>query len=266
MKRFLACILLVAPALAEAAPAPSEYLKVRAKRVTRVEGCDVDGIDGLVTLKFSLRQGRIHVSVPDKYKRQTPAIGAKENRYVACGTSASDPAKKVVFTNLTRGSIPTEHDIGLDDFEPAIDDGTPGDDGPSGVGTNTGGNLGAACKSVKPFPGSFIYKTIGSEHFTDARRNTIGLVMKPGANVATPGCIDVLAKNGAKISDLGFYSRGGGWFARYYGGIGCGDTVNGSALQSRATQASGSDDVYFRIGTTCYGPVDANRCIGSSQC
>lgn len=252
MKRLLFMSILIAPALAMAAPETSDFKRVKKNRTTRIANCDVNGVEGAVTLRFTMQSRRIHVSVPRRFKRQSPAIGSRGAKFVACGASSTDPSRLVVFTAASRTGAVTEHDIALTDFEEGTGD--------------TGGNLGAACKSVRSFPGSFIYKTIGSSHFSDIRRNTIGLIMEPGAGVPTPSCIDVLAKNGQKISDVGLYARGAGWHARYYGGIGCGDAVNGSALLSRAMKAAGSDDVYFRIGTTCYGPADANRCIGSSQC
>jgi hypothetical protein len=126
------------------------------------------------------------------------------------------------------------------------------------------------CQKIAPFPGSHIYKTIGSTHFApgDVRRNTIGLIVRPGGEGPFPSCITVVDRSGAVLAKMGLYSRGNGWAARWYAGFGCGsDTpLNGSTVASRAEANSGNTDIYFKLDSICYGPVDAGRCVGSSQC
>ena len=118
------------------------------------------------------------------------------------------------------------------------------------------------------WPGSHIYKTMGSEHFSDIRRNTIGVVIKPGGRGPFPSCIEAVTTSGSVVAKLGLYERGGKWGARYYAGIGCGagTPYNGSGIASRARAKSGSSKIYMNFGGVCYGPIEASRCIGSQQC
>lgn len=126
----------------------------------------------------------------------------------------------------------------------------------------------AACQSVVGWPGSHIYKTRGSDHFTDIRRNTIGVVIKPGGRGPFPGCISMVDRKGRVVAKLGLYSKGSGWAARYYAGIGCGASTayGGSRVASLAQSNTGSSEVYANFGSVCFGPVDASRCVNSSSC
>lgn len=144
--------------------------------------------------------------------------------------------------------------------------------GSSGGGSSSGGGASgpvAQCRTLSSWPGSYIYKTIGSDHFTDVRRNTIGLIMKMGAPTANAtSCVQVLAENGKVITNLGLYARGAGWAARYYSGFGCGSAtpVNGNAVAALARSASGSSRIIMNLAGTCYGPIEATRCLNSSSC
>jgi hypothetical protein len=126
------------------------------------------------------------------------------------------------------------------------------------------------CRSVRPLPSSHIYKTIGSTHFSpsDVRRNTIGVVIRPGGVGPFPTCITAVDTKGNVLAKLGLYARGGKWAARYYAGIGCGtDTpLGGSAVAARAREATGSEEILLSFDSVCYGPFDASQCVGSSQC
>jgi hypothetical protein len=126
------------------------------------------------------------------------------------------------------------------------------------------------CSQKKPFPRGFIYKTLGSTHFSknDVRRNTIGLIIKPGVRMFWPGCLDVLDKKGNNIAKLDLYATGSGWAARYYAGVGCasGTPFGGEKVAQLARKRSRSTNIYIDFGKTCYGPITANRCIGSQQC
>jgi hypothetical protein len=128
----------------------------------------------------------------------------------------------------------------------------------------------ANCASVSPFPSSYIYKMIGSTHFspTDVRRNTIGLVIRPGGPGPFPSCISVVNTNGNVLANMGLYQRGSGWEARYYAGIGCGRETpyNGETIASMARQSGNGSYILFNMGSICYGPIDASQCVGSSQC
>lgn len=123
--------------------------------------------------------------------------------------------------------------------------------------------------NCEQFPGSFIYKTIGSSHFNDVRRNTMGLILRRGASGPYPSCVEVKDTKGNLIAKMGaFYPPGSEWAARYYAGWGCGVStpLSGASAGSRAKANTGSTQVIFDFGSKCYGPVDATRCIGSSQC
>jgi len=131
-----------------------------------------------------------------------------------------------------------------------------------------GGSSIAQCSSIVSWPSKHIYKTIGSEHFSDIRRNTVGIVVKPGGRGPFPSCVQAMDTQGNVIAKLGLYQRGNGWAARYYAGIGCGSStpLNGSAVASRARASTGSPNVYMNFDGICYGPINAAQCIGSNQC
>jgi len=126
----------------------------------------------------------------------------------------------------------------------------------------------SGCSSTKSFPSTHIYKTVGSSHFTDVRRNTIGLILKNGASGPFPSCISVLDIDGNELGKMGLYQRGNGWAARYYAGIGCGSSsaFNGSAFAAKAVKNTGSPNILFSFEGQCLGPIDARVCVGSGQC
>jgi hypothetical protein len=146
--------------------------------------------------------------------------------------------------------------------------GTSSSSGGSGGG-GSGGSV-ASCSSVVSWPSSYIYKIIGSTHFSpgDVRRNTAGLVLRNGAPGPYPDCVEAVSTNGTVVAKLGVYARGNGWAARYYAGWGCGASTpyGGATIASRAQSSSGSKQIYMKMGSVCYGPIDASRCVGSSQC
>lgn len=144
-----------------------------------------------------------------------------------------------------------------------------------GNGGNSGGGGGGSsegsvsqCSSILSWPGGHIYKTIGSEHFFDVRRNTIGIVVRPGGRGPFPSCVQALDTSGKVVAQLGLYARGAGWEARYYAGVGCGTGTpfNGVSVAAKARANTGSPRIYMNFGGVCYGPIDAGVCIGSKQC
>jgi hypothetical protein len=145
---------------------------------------------------------------------------------------------------------------------------TPDPDQDSSGGGSGGGSTG--CSQTVAWPSSHIYKIRGSEHFSpsDVRRNTVGVVLRNGARGPFPSCVDAITRSGQVVAKLGLYARNDGWAARYYAGWGCGAStaVNGGALASRASQASGSSSIYMKFDGVCYGPINPSQCIGSSQC
>lgn len=137
-----------------------------------------------------------------------------------------------------------------------------------GGGGNGGSGRPAGCSSIVPWPGSHIYKTIGSNHFTDVRRNTIGVILKVGASGPFPQCVTAIDVKGGAVASLGLYERGFGWAARYYAGFGCGfrTPLNGNAVATQARLNTGSSTIYLNFGGVCYGPIEASRCVNSTSC
>jgi len=126
------------------------------------------------------------------------------------------------------------------------------------------------CKQKQSLPRGFVYKTLGSNHFSknDVRRNTVGLIMSQSVRMAWPSCLNILDIKGNNIAKLGLYETGHGWAARYYAGIKCAGSTpyGGATLASKAQKRTRSVNIYIDFGKACYGPIPANRCIGSKQC
>lgn len=143
-----------------------------------------------------------------------------------------------------------------------------GGESSGGGSDSSGGGSPSQCSSVTSWPGGHIYKIIGSEHFFDVRRNTIGIVVKPGGRGPFPGCVEAIDIKGKVVAKLGLYARGAGWEARYYAGVGCGSGTpfNGGSVASKARANTGSSRIYMNFGGVCYGPIEASQCIGSKQC
>lgn len=155
------------------------------------------------------------------------------------------------------------------DSKPSKGGGGSGSSGGGEVTPIEGPTQVSSCSRVAGWPGSHVYKTIGSHHFTDVRRNTIGVVIKPGGQGPFPGCIQAVDTKGKVLASLGAYIPAGpGWQARYYAGIGCGSStpLNGNAVAARARASSGSTRIYLNFGSVCYGPIDATQCVGSKTC
>lgn len=220
-----------------------------------IQNCPI--FSGVQRVKVQ-RGGRLLEVLPASLSRVSYNFG-KAYEYVGCATNAEGVTK--LFARLTKDSPTETLTLSESDFPR----------GSSGVdrGPETG-SLGQSCGSVKSLPGSFIYKTIGSTHFSpgDVRRNTIGLVVEPGVRAAWPTCLAVVDSDGNQVAALGRYEVGGKWSARYYAGIGCGSGTpfNGARVAANARQNTGSESVYIDFGSTCYGPFEADRCVGSSQC
>jgi hypothetical protein len=168
--------------------------------------------------------------------------------------------------------------VAVDEINLAVVGTASGADGSSGGGTSGGGSGSdsgessgrsvSQCSSVIAWPNGHVYKTIGSEHFFDVRRNTIGIVVRPGGRGPFPSCVQAIDTAGNVVAQLGLYARGAGWEARYYAGVGCGTGTpfNGASVASKARANTGSPRIYMNFGGVCYGPIDAGVCIGSNQC
>jgi hypothetical protein len=245
---------------------PYFYEYRRATKKLTLRNCPaVDGLN--VSTIYVTDYGR-YIELPSELGRERYTVTLSPRpMYYACGTDEST-GKGVLYARKRIFSRTITVPLTSSDFPLAIvTTPTPSPTEVPGVDP-TPPAVGAGCDKYSSWPSAFIYKTIGSTHFSpsDPRRNSIGLVMKPGAKVSTPRCIDILASNASPIAQMGFYARGAGWHARYYGGIGCGTLVNGDGLGKLARDAAGSNNIYVRINGTCYGPIDATKCKGSSQC
>lgn len=130
-------------------------------------------------------------------------------------------------------------------------------------------DLAQACSSISPLPSQFIYKTVGSEHFSDCRRNTAGLVVKAGFPGSFPNTAEVFDTEGNLRAVFGaYYPAGAQWKWRAYACWGDGDNYpyGGAKIAADAKAATGSQNIYLRIGTKCYGPINAAKCYNSSSC
>lgn len=227
---------------------------------TKVKNRTVFTFANLQGRKIGTRQfsGRPTSIVGDFLAGNGEEVGVETTK----GWQIVSPFKKKVMKLQAAPGIPVDF-ININRFDTSslpID--TPADEPPpSNVPLS-------ACSRIVPWPSSHIYKIMGSSHFTDVRRNTYGVVIKPGGSGPHSSCISAVDTKGNLLGALGLYQRGGGWEARYYAGIGCGSTnlLGGRQLAAKARQLSGSPYVYMNFSGVCYGPIDANECIGSSQC
>ncbi len=183
------------------------------------------------------------------------------------GDSATiiNPRHLDLTETVALGGIPVDevniNSLGLEAVAPAPTS-PPSSGGEPSAGTP------AQCSSFARMPRTHIYKTFGSKHFTDVRAKTIGLILKPGAAGPFPSCIEAIDMKGNVVAKLGLYATGAGWAARYYAGIRCAARTpfGGAEVASRALQSGGSSKIYMKVGSVCYGPFEANRCINSTSC
>ena len=224
-----------------AQPAQSDYKKLGNGNNASAVLTNCPLVEGVTKVKIT--NGGKSVSVFTLKNRDDYNFG-KKYKYFAC------QADGVIYAKDAVGDAPVTFDLSLSDFPKAEN------------------NVGSACGTVRSWPGSHIYKTVGSHHFTDIRRNTIGLILKYGASGPFPSCISVVDTKGKEVAKMGLYAKGAGWAARYYAGVGCGGGTpfNGSSVANKAKSNTGSTKIYMDFGSTCLGPIDANQCIGSQQC
>lgn len=147
--------------------------------------------------------------------------------------------------------------------------GSGGNSGGGSGGSGGSGSLGGACSSIRDLNGSDIWKTRGSDHFSDCRRNTVGYIVAPGGQGASNSCIPVYDSKGNQIYSMGAYSPAGPpWRSRHYGCWGCSNSsLGGSSLAAAARKNTGSSTVYLGTsGQQCVRIPDAGRCYNSSSC
>lgn len=223
-----------------AQPLDSDFVQVQKKRAVILENCPLfNEVESVTVGKAGKTLG-----LSDNMERR-PLTIRRRYRFFACATDEEGQVKIYVKAKAT--SQPKALTLTLKKFPSKS---TP------------------VANNCQQFPGSFIYKTVGSSHFSDVRRNTIGLILRYGAPGPYPSCVSVEDSSGKVVAKMGLYARGAGWAARYYAGIGCGSgtPLNGSAIAARAKRNTGKTTINLDFGNRCYGPIEANRCIGSSQC
>ena len=261
----------------------SQGTRPRPFPVRQSSGVDLVGFSvgsgGKTSIKvFSLEGGAISSSVFDGLGTSVVGEFLQGPGYEVLyddGTSAEilNPRLIDVTETVPLGGVPVDevniNSLGLEVASPTPTS-VPSDDsgGNSGGGTDSGPGLSSKCASISKWPGSHIYKTLGSKHFSDVRRNTIGIVVKSGGKGPFPACVDALDKNGNVVAKLGLFAMGAGWAARYYAGVRCatGTPYGGAQVASRAMSSSGSSKIYMKFNNVCYGPIEASRCVGSTSC
>lgn len=253
MTTFLfASSLLLFPSMSEAQSDGLRFHRVPKNGVLVLRRCPL--VEGVRKIRV-IRQGA-RVQLPLRQKRRASKLG-RRYRFFACETN--EQGVTVLYAKARKRTEVVTLPFTLADFAERR----------SGGNNSGGGSPGlSACRSNRSWPSSHIYKTIGSEHFSDVRRNTIGIVVRPGGSGPFPSCVNGYDKNGNLVVKLGLWSRNDGWAARYYAGIGCGTStaLNGAKVAQRARANTGNDDVIFEFDGVCFGPIDADRCIGSAQC
>lgn len=113
--------------------------------------------------------------------------------------------------------------------------------------------------SFKPFDNTFIWKPLSEDKGTgDVRANYPVLIAKP--KVTTAVLVDYKGRTAAKLGYYGKYTDGRN---RYYSKWSGGSGLGGYQIQQKAKAQSGSPYVYFKVGSTCYGPILTGRRQGS---
>jgi hypothetical protein len=221
------------------------------RRDITLKGC-LGVVDGMTTRALVFAKRGKRVGPPAKFNKKTLALGSPTLKFFACGPDDENEGRMTLWGKTTKNAEEaTKFTFEADDFQSLPEN-----------------SLSRSCNRVQPWASTLIYKTVGSTHFSlsDPRRYTIALIIESGSQLPRASCIDFVGRNGKVVGKMGLYATGGGWHARYYGGTGCGTRLGGAAFARKVINETGSDDIYAKFGTTCYGPIDANRCIGSSQC
>lgn len=256
----------------------STGLRPRAFAIRQESGPDLLGFDVVTGNKTTIKAYSLSGNLVGEHRFASKGVSVVGNFNEGSGFEvAFQGANESGVFNPISGEVRESQFLG----GTAVDEinvnavGAPPPSNDNGGSNNGGGNSGggggeglSSCSKIVSWPGSHIYKTVGSEHFSDIRRNTIGVILKVGASGPFPQCVSAIDRKGNVIASLGLYERGFGWAARYYAGYGCGmgTPLNGSGVASRARQNTGSTSIYVKFDGVCYGPIDANRCVNSNSC
>lgn len=143
------------------------------------------------------------------------------------------------------------------------------DDGGTGGGvTPTNPGLAQVCRSVRELQRCEIWKSIASDHITDARRNSTSYITTRGCSGFYDQCIEIYDSRGNSVHSLGqYFPTGSEYDNRHYGCFGCGDCKSASSVAGIARANTGSSSVYVKDSSgTCIRVPDASRCYNSSGC
>lgn len=220
-----------------------DFKRYRSSGTLMLDNCNV--LDGHT--KIAIRGG--YLELPSDKRLGGIRLPARF-RFFGCGPDTTGAVR--LFAKRTLGGEVTQLNISMSKFRKVA-----------------GNGLEKACDKVSGWPAGLIYKTAGSDHFSagDPRKNTIGLIAKPGTPVNASGCTDMLDSQGNVVARFGLYSANDGWKFRVYSAAGCGGSGKyASSVADEAFKNTRSTDVYVKFGTTCYGPIDPRHCIGSQQC
>lgn len=222
-------------------PEGVNFTRIRGTRDLRLNNCPL--VQGITRVTIS-GSGK-YVQLPVSLKRGAYELARRYN-YFACADQGD--GQYVIYAKVRMYKKVFKYALELSDFPR--------------------NSMARHCANIISWPANLIYKTIGSGHFplSDCRRNSIGMVAKWGYRGPSPSPIQVLDTQGNNVGGLGMYARGGLYAWRAYGCVGGTPARNGAAVANLARRNTGSKNVYFDFGNTCYGPVPADRCIGSSQC
>lgn len=258
--------LILSPIMALAqVPDNLKFVNLSAKKPTARIACNLNDGETLYRRIEIVRRGAA-IRLPAKAGKKVLAVkdvnGEGVNRYTswACDNSTQSGQDGQLYVKLTPKSTPVALDLSITDFEDKLEDDTP---------SAPGDGIDSQCTSTESLPSAFIYKTIGSHHFSDCRRTTAGLIVKAGYPGTFPSSAEVLDTQGNVRATLGgYYPAGSDWKWRGYACWGAGKNTpySGAKIASDAKAATGSSNVYVRLGTKCYGPIDAGKCYNSSSC
>lgn len=220
-----------------------DFKRYKSSKTLILDNCDV--LEGHT--RIAIRGG--YLELPTDKRLGAVKLPARF-RFFGCGLDSTGAVR--LYAKRTISGEATQLNISLAQFKQVVRDG-----------------LEKMCDKVSGWPSGLIYKTMGSDHFSqgDPRKNTIGLIAKPGAPVSASGCTEMIDSQGNVVARFGIYSTNDGWKFRAYSAVGCGGSGKyANSVADEALRNTRSSDVYVKFGTSCYGPIDPRHCIGSQQC
>ncbi|MCB0309991.1 MAG: hypothetical protein KDD42_02070 [Bdellovibrionales bacterium] len=248
----LSILLLEAAVFGNAASAQElTFSKLRKKRDLVLNQCSL--VDGQ-TKAIIVRPGN-RVKLPRKANRKPVKLGSRY-KYFACGDNGN--SEHSIFAKTSEDGEMVEFNLGEEDFE----------ERPDNTGGGNSNGLKAVCPKIRDLERADIYKTRGSDHFSDCRRYTVGLIVAPGGQGISNSCIPVYDSDGTQIYSMGgYYPAGPPWRSRHYGCWGCSSSaLGGASLAAKARKNTGSETVYIKAGSQCIRVPDAGRCYNSVSC